>query len=65
MKLLSGKELAKLLEQNGWVLARVHGSHHIYVKEGRREHISVPVHGSRPLKKGLLSAILKVSGLKE
>lgn len=65
MKSLSGKEVAKLLEQNGWTLARIHGSHHIYVKSGYKERISVPVHGNRPLKKGLLSALLKVAGLKE
>jgi len=64
MKSLSGKAFAKLLEQNGWMLARIHGSHHVYVKEGHRERISLPVHGNRPLKKGLLSALLKIAGLK-
>ncbi len=63
MKALSGKELARLLEKDGWRLARVQGSHHIYVKEGRRERISVPVHGNGSLKKGLLSAIMKLAGL--
>lgn len=63
MKSLSGKELAKLLERNGWALARMHGSHRIYVKEGHRERISVPIHGNHPLKKGLLSALLKIAGL--
>ena len=29
MNSMSGKELAKLLERNGWVLLRVQGSHHI------------------------------------
>jgi predicted RNA binding protein YcfA (HicA-like mRNA interferase family) len=32
MKSLSGKELARLLEERGWELRRVHGSHHIYAK---------------------------------
>mgnify|MGYP001614344782 FL=1 len=54
MKALSGKEFSKLLEKNGWVLARVHGSHHVYTKEGRMERISVPIHGNASLKKGLL-----------
>jgi predicted RNA binding protein YcfA (HicA-like mRNA interferase family) len=30
MKSMSGKELAKLLEANGWYLLRIQGSHHIY-----------------------------------
>ena len=28
MKSMSGKELAKLLEANGWDLLRIQGSHH-------------------------------------
>lgn len=63
MKPLSGKELGKLLEANGWILARVRGSHHVYTKEGRPERISVPVHGSKPLKPGLQSFIVKSAGL--
>lgn len=46
MKAVSGKELAKILENNGWKLARIRGSHHIYVKEGHLERISLPIHGS-------------------
>ncbi len=33
MKSMSGKELAKLLEANGWDLLRIQGSHHIYLRE--------------------------------
>jgi predicted RNA binding protein YcfA (HicA-like mRNA interferase family) len=32
MKTVSGKELTRVLERNGWLLLRVHGSHHIYGK---------------------------------
>ncbi len=65
MKLLTGKELAKLLEGDGWKLARVRGSHHIYVKSGRMERISVPIHGSKLLKPGLQSFLLKIAGISE
>ena len=34
MNSMSGKELAKLLERNDWILLRVQGSHHIYGKPG-------------------------------
>ncbi|WP_445242732.1 type II toxin-antitoxin system HicA family toxin [Microcoleus sp. S28C3] len=34
MNSMSGKELAKLLERNYWILLRVQGSHHIYGKAG-------------------------------
>lgn len=65
MKALSGKELARLLERNGWTLRRVNGSHHIYGKAGSVVRISVPVHGNRPLKIGLLKHLLKMAGLSE
>jgi predicted RNA binding protein YcfA (HicA-like mRNA interferase family) len=60
---LTGKELCRLLEQHGWELARVHGSHHIYRKDGRPERISVPVHANKPLKRGLQSSLLKIAGI--
>jgi len=34
MKSVSGKEFAKVLERNGWVLLRIQSSHHIYEKPG-------------------------------
>ena len=36
MKEVSGKELARILEKDGWKLARIRGSHHIYIKEGMK-----------------------------
>lgn len=59
---MDGKELLKLLKKNGWLEVRIEGSHHI-MKKGDKE-ISVPVHGSKSMKKGLLNAILKEAGLK-
>lgn len=63
MKSVSGGELAKALEQHGWSLLRVHGSHHIYGKDGSKVRLSVPIHGSQPLKIGLLRHLLKSAGL--
>ena len=48
MKPLSGKKFARMLEQNGWVLRRIHGSHHIYGKDGTDFHFSV--HGDNCLR---------------
>ncbi|MBM3294439.1 MAG: type II toxin-antitoxin system HicA family toxin [Candidatus Aminicenantes bacterium] len=50
----TGKEFAKLLERRGWKLTRIQGSLHIFVKEGRGERVSVPVHRNRDLKAGNL-----------
>ncbi len=58
---MTGKEFAKRLERDDWRLLRVNGSHHIYEKEGRTEKISVPIHGSRELKKGLLRYLTKIA----
>ena len=65
MKSLSGKELARLLEQHGWQLLRVRGSHHIYGKPNSIVRLSVPVHANRPLKIGLLRHLLKMAGIDE
>jgi predicted RNA binding protein YcfA (HicA-like mRNA interferase family) len=65
MKALSGKELAKLLEQRGWELRRIHGSHHIFVKPGSEVRLSVPIHGNHSLKTGLLRHLLKQAGISE
>lgn len=63
MKNISGKKLCRILEDNGWNLSRVSGSHHIYTKDGEDAKIVVPVHGNKSLKTGLLKAILKTAGL--
>jgi predicted RNA binding protein YcfA (HicA-like mRNA interferase family) len=65
VKQISGKELAKAVQRKGWRLARVHGSHYIFVMAGRRERIVIPIHGNRPLKIGLLRALMKIAELTE
>ena len=63
MKSLSGKEFARLIERYGWTLARINGSHHIYIKEGRIERVSIPIHGNESLKTGLQKHLMKIIGL--
>jgi predicted RNA binding protein YcfA (HicA-like mRNA interferase family) len=65
MKAVSGKDFAKILERNGWSLLRVQGSHHIYGKAGSDVRLSVPIHGNRPLKTGLLHHLMKLAGITE
>ena len=59
MKPISGKKLCRLLEQAGWSLQRVRGSHHIFSKEGERKIIVVPVHGNKKVGAGLATRIAK------
>jgi len=42
---------------------RIEGSHHILVKEGAEEILVVPVHGTKPIKVGLLKGLIKDAGL--
>lgn len=65
MKAVSGKEFCKILERNGWTLARINGSHHIYIKIGSDLRISVPVHKNDDLKIGLLKKLLKLTNISE
>ena len=65
MKAISGKELARLVERHAWELLRVHGSHHIYGKSGSVVRLSIPIHGNKPLKTGLLKHLLKMANLPE
>ncbi len=65
MKQVSGRDLARIIERRGWTLARVNGSHHIFTMAGRRERLSIPVHGNRPLKTGILRSFMKIAGLEE
>jgi predicted RNA binding protein YcfA (HicA-like mRNA interferase family) len=64
MKDLSGKELCKILKNNDWKLKTIKGSHHVFMKEGRKERISIPVHGNKSLKRGLVKAIIKLADIK-
>ena len=58
----SSKRLIKLLENRGWVLDRIRGSHHVFKhKEGG--FIVVPVHGNNDISKGVFYSILKDAGI--
>jgi len=65
MRSVSGREFARLVEQRGWQLLRVAGSHHIYGKPGSVVRLSVPIHGNRPLKTGLLRHLAKLADIED
>ena len=65
MKQISGQELAKLVEARGWMLLRIHGSHHIYGKSGSNVRLSIPIHGNENLKRGLAAHLIKLAGIEE
>ena len=65
MKTISGKKFCKLLEEYSWILARINGSHFIYIKSGSDLRISIPVHKNDDLKIGLLKKLLKLTEISE
>jgi len=65
MKQVSGKRFCRILEAHGWGLQRTKGSHHVYGEIGEENKISVPVHGNKPIKMGLLKYLMAIAGLKE
>jgi predicted RNA binding protein YcfA (HicA-like mRNA interferase family) len=65
VKSVSGREFARIVERHGWSLLRVSGSHHIYGKQGSTVRLSVPIHGNKPMKTGLLRHLVKMAGLSE
>jgi predicted RNA binding protein YcfA (HicA-like mRNA interferase family) len=65
MRSVSGREFARIIERRGWSLLRVSGSHHIYGKSGSIVRLSVPIHGSKPLKAGLLRHLMKLADLSD
>ena len=58
---VNGKQVIAKLKAAGWSVDRIHGSHHILVKEGRA--VPVPVHGTRDIGAGLLAALQRQTGV--
>lgn len=63
MKPVSGKRMCKILEDHGWELDRIRGSHHIYTHPDSNRSIPVPVHGNDDLATGTQHDIMRQAGL--
>ena len=59
---MNGKQVIKLLKDDGWEILRVRGSHYRLGKGDQRTTVSI--HGKRDLGYGLLKAIEKQTGVK-
>jgi predicted RNA binding protein YcfA (HicA-like mRNA interferase family) len=65
MKSVSGRDFARIVERHGWTLLRISGSHHIYGKSGSIVRLSIPIHGNKPLKTGLLRHLAKLADISD
>jgi predicted RNA binding protein YcfA (HicA-like mRNA interferase family) len=63
VKIISGKRLCRVLEQRGWILARIHGAHRIYRHAAAGRRTVVPVHGNQDLKPRTQRGIMRDVGL--
>ncbi len=59
---MTGIQVIKILNQHGWQVLRIRGSHYQLGKHQLRT--TVPVHGKRDLGMGLLKKIEKDTGVK-
>lgn len=60
----SGRQAIRALEAAGFVLIRVNGSHHVIRHPGPPlRNVTVPVHGTKALKRATLASIVKQAGL--
>jgi predicted RNA binding protein YcfA (HicA-like mRNA interferase family) len=57
------REIIKLIERDGWVLARQKGSHKTFTHPTKTGIVTVPEHGG-DIPIGTLNSILKQAGLK-
>jgi predicted RNA binding protein YcfA (HicA-like mRNA interferase family) len=57
----SGREIAKIFQQFGWVIIRQRGSHIILVKENHNATLSVPDH--KEVAQGTLRGLIRIAGL--
>jgi predicted RNA binding protein YcfA (HicA-like mRNA interferase family) len=55
---VTAREIIRVLERRGFVLARSSGSHRIYKNAGGRR-VTVPVHAARTLHPKVLQSILR------
>ncbi|MNN83707.1 YcfA-like protein [compost metagenome] len=60
---MKSREVIRLLEQDGWYLVAIKGSHHHYKHPSKSGKITV-VHPEQSIPKGTLNRILKDAGLK-
>ena len=64
MKQLTARQLQKELNIRGWSFVRMRdGSHMQFKKVGVPNLITIPVHGARPIRPGLLRKILRDAGI--
>ena len=63
LRVLSGREVCRILAQHGFVQVRQQGSHMVMQKQTPGSTITIPVPDHTHLRPGTLQAIIRQSGL--
>jgi predicted RNA binding protein YcfA (HicA-like mRNA interferase family) len=63
LRVLSGTEVCKILEEHGFVAVRQHGSHRIMQLKTEGTTVTVPVPLHAALRRGTLQSIIRQSSL--
>lgn len=61
LPVLSGRDVVKAFERDGWTVARQRGSHIIMIKAGEMATLSVPDH--KEVARGTLRSLVRASGM--
>lgn len=60
---VTGAEAVRAFQRLGFYVNRIVGSHHQMKRDGFRFILTVPVHGSKPLKPGTLRKLIRAAGI--
>jgi predicted RNA binding protein YcfA (HicA-like mRNA interferase family) len=62
---MKGSELLRLLKRDGWYVVRQQGTSHAIMRHDTKPgQLTVPVHGSKEIRKGTLKSILTEAQIK-
>jgi predicted RNA binding protein YcfA (HicA-like mRNA interferase family) len=61
---LKAREIIRIIEEDGWRLARQTGGHKHFRHPSKPGLVTVPFHGNKDLAKRVIASILKQAGLK-
>ena len=61
---MKSRKLMRLVEDDGWILKRIKGSHHHYTHPIKEGIVTIP-HPKKDLPKGTVSSIFRQAGLKK
>lgn len=59
LPIVSARKLIRVLKKKGFVLDRIKGSHHVFIRKDDQLSLSVPVHPGHDLGRGITITILK------